>query len=126
LSDKVAEFSVPLQVTGDIITTEELKEISTVDEETVQEFTELTIKQPETNIKADLEIIREQVAELSDKVAEFSVPLQVTGDIITTEELKEISTVDEETVQEAMADWGDDLKGHYENLLRTEEIQEEK
>jgi hypothetical protein len=28
-------------------------------------------------------------------------------------------------VQEAMADWGDDLKGNYENLLRTEEIQEE-
>lgn len=74
----------------------------------------------ENNLQDVVNNLVQKVDELTVKLIEFSTPIQIQGDILSTEEIEEIAIVDTETVQDAVKDWEENVN-QYEHLLTTGE-----
>jgi hypothetical protein len=67
-----------------------------------------------------LESVLVKIDDLSAKVLDFMSPIQIQGDILSKDEIEKIAIVDNETVQDAVKDWEENVN-QYENLLTTGE-----
>lgn len=70
--------------------------------------------------EADIAGLIQQVNQLSVKLAEFSVPIEIDGDLLTDEEIETLATVDDETLKEALEDWGLKAPEKYKDLLQVD------
>ena len=76
----------------------------------------------ENNLQETINSLVQKVDEIYAKIVEFSTPIQIQGDILSKDEIEEIAIVDNETVQDAVKDWEENVN-QYENLLTTGELE---
>ncbi len=76
----------------------------------------------ENNLQDTVNSLVQKVDELAAKIVEFSTPIQIQGDILSKDEIEEIAIVDNETVQDAVKDWEENVS-QYEDLLTTGELE---